>query len=150
MSLAASGFIGYEDTTCVPSLFKSVRGKVLELGPGPGNQLQRYDPDLVDFIYAVEPNEYYRDNLATKVKKLDLENKYKLLACGVEDRGLLKREGITEASMDTIHSIQVLCSVGNVEKVMQEVWRLLKPGGNFVFWEHVRSKDMITATTQGA
>jgi predicted methyltransferase len=42
-----------------------------------------------------------------------------------------------------------LCSVGDVKSVMREVWKLLKPGGSFVFWEHVKSKDSVTAVTQG-
>lgn len=145
----ASGFIAYENTTCVQSLVHSAQGKVLELGPGPGNQIQRYDPSLVDFIYAVDPNPHYVDNIATKLKKLDLQDKYKLLVCGIEDSDILATEGITEGSMDTVLSIQVLCSVGDVKIVVREVWKLLRPGGSFVFWEHVRNKDTATAVTQG-
>ena len=51
--------------------------------------------------------------------------------------------------MDTVLSIQVLCSVGDVKSVMREVWKLIRPGGSFVFWEHVRNKDTATAMAQG-
>lgn len=51
--------------------------------------------------------------------------------------------------MDTVLSIQVLCSVGDVNSVMREVWKLLRPGGSFVFWEHERNKDTATAMAQG-
>lgn len=146
----ADDFITYENTTCVPSLVHSAQGKVLELGPGPGNQIHRYNPSLVDFIYAVEPNPYYGDGIAAKLKKFDdLQDKYKLLVCGVEDSNVLKTEGVTEGSMDTVLSIQVLCSVRDVKSVMREVWKLLRPGGSFVFWEHERSKDTVTAMVQG-
>jgi ubiquinone/menaquinone biosynthesis C-methylase UbiE len=50
--------------------------------------------------------------------------------------------------MDTVLSIQVLCSVGDVKSVMREVWRLLKPGGTFVFWEHEKSRDGVTRLAQ--
>jgi len=50
--------------------------------------------------------------------------------------------------MDTVLSIQVLCSVGDVKSVMREVWKLLRPGGSFVFWEHERNKDTATAMAQ--
>lgn len=103
----------------------------------------------MDFIYAVDPNLQYRDEIAAKVRKAALEDKYKFLACGVEDSEILRNEGITEGSLDTVLSIQVLCSVGDVESVMKEVWKLLKPGGSFVFWEHVRNKDAVTAVAQG-
>jgi SAM-dependent methyltransferase len=102
----------------------------------------------VDFIYAVDPNPCYGDNIATKLKKLDLQDKYKLLVCGIEDSEILRKEGVSEGSMDTVLSIQVLCSVGDVKSVMKEVWKLLKPGGSFVFWEHVKNKDTTTALAQ--
>lgn len=51
--------------------------------------------------------------------------------------------------MDTVLSIQVLCSVSDVKSVMRAVWKLLKPGGRFVFWEHEKNKDTATAITQG-
>ncbi|KFY23727.1 hypothetical protein V491_02434 [Pseudogymnoascus sp. VKM F-3775] len=144
----SNGFIAFEDTTCVPSLVSSAKGKILELGPGPGNQIHRYDLSLVDFIYAVDPNPKYSDVIAAKVGKADLQGKYKFLACGIEDSDVLRREGITEGSLDTVLSIQVLCSVGDVESVMKEVWKLLKPGGSFVFWEHVTNEDAVTAIAQ--
>jgi ubiquinone/menaquinone biosynthesis C-methylase UbiE len=130
-------------------LVRSAHGKILELGPGPGNQIHRYDPSLVDFIYGVDPNPRYADAIAAKVKKLDLQDKYKFLACCVEDSEILRLEGITEASLDTVLSIQVLCAVGDAKSVMREVWKLLKPGGSFVFWEHERNKDTTTAVVQG-
>lgn len=51
--------------------------------------------------------------------------------------------------MDTVLSIQVLCAVGDVKSVMKAVWKLLKPGGYFIFWEHERNKDTGTALAQG-
>jgi len=146
--ITSDGFVAFEDTTCVPSLVRSAHGKVLELGPGPGNQIHRYDQSSVDFIYAVEPNPQYADAVAAKLKKLDLQDKYRFLACGVEDSDILIREGITEGSLDTVLSIQVLCSVGDVKSVMRQVWKLLKPGGSFVFWEHVSSKDTVMVMAQ--
>ena len=51
--------------------------------------------------------------------------------------------------MDTVLSIQVLCSVRDVKSVMREVWNLLRPGGRFVFWEHVSNNDTTMAMAQG-
>jgi len=103
----------------------------------------------VKFIYAIDPNPHYEDAIVAKVKKLDLQDKYKFLACGVEESDILRREGIAEGSMDTVLSIQVLCAVGDVKSVMREVWKLLKPGGSFIFWEHEKNKDTGTAIAQG-
>lgn len=83
-----------------------------------------------------------------KVEKAGLQDKYKFLACGVEDSEILRREGVTEGSLNTVLSIQVLCAVRDLDSVMKEVWKLLKPGGSFVFWEHVTNKDAVTAVAQ--
>ena len=145
----APGFIAYENTTTVPSLVRSAHGKILELGPGPGNQIHRYDASVVDFIYAVEPSVNYRDAITTKLKNTGLQDKYELLTCGVEDSDILRENGIVEDSLDTVISIQVLCAVRDAASVMRGIWKLLTPGGTFVFWEHTANKDAKTAMVQG-
>jgi SAM-dependent methyltransferase len=49
--------------------------------------------------------------------------------------------------MDCMVSIQVLCSVPNPPESVQQIWRLLKPGGTFIF-EHVASQDWLTRLVQ--
>ena len=133
----------------VPSLVSQAHGKILELGPGPGNQIQRFDFSQIEKIYAVDPNPNFAEGLAAKLKKCNVpEDKYKFIACGVEDSDVLRREGVTEGSLDTVLSIQVLCAVGDVKSVVREIWTLLKPGGKFVFWEHGRHKDGFISATQ--
>ncbi|KAF2653855.1 methyltransferase type 11 [Lophiostoma macrostomum CBS 122681] len=144
----SGGFIAYENTTVVQSLVSSSSGKILELGPGPGNQLQRFDQSLVTSIYGIEPNAHYASHLTSRVEKFGLQDKYKLLTCGIEDSDVLRSEGIEEGSIDTVLSIQVLCSVNDVRCVVREIHKLLKPGGRFVFWEHIRNRDGGTALTQ--
>ena len=39
--------------------------------------------------------------------------------------------------MDAVISTQVLCSVADPAKVLREIQRVLKPGGRFLFVEHV-------------
>lgn len=133
----------------MPSLIDGVRGKVLDLGPGPGNQMDRFTPSQIDYIYGIEPNANFGAQLAKKLSGHALEDKYKVLVCGIEDSDILRGEGITENSMDTILSIQVMCAVNDPRAVMKEIWKLLKPGGRFIFWEHGKNKDFITAATQG-
>ena len=146
---AASGFIAYEDTTIVPTLVKAAGGVVLELGPGPGNQIHRYDTSLVKQIYGVEPNLHFRDVIETKLQRHDLRDMYQLCACGIEDSDILRKEGITEESLDAVLCIQVLCAVKGPQNVMKEVWKLLKPGGKFIFWEHGWSRNRVTNVAQG-
>ncbi|OAQ99181.1 hypothetical protein LLEC1_01744 [Akanthomyces lecanii] len=144
----SEGFIEYESTTVVPSLVKQSKGKILELGPGPGNQIHRFDPQLVEFIHAIDPNPHFKDDIAKKLQNSKLQSRYKFLACAVEDSDTLRAEGVTEGSMDTILSIQVMCAVNDPRPIMKEIWKLLKPGGQFIFWEHGRSKDTVTSIAQ--
>jgi 2-polyprenyl-3-methyl-5-hydroxy-6-metoxy-1,4-benzoquinol methylase len=61
----------------------------------------------------------------------------------------LRDEGISEGSLDAVLCIQVLCAVKDPKNVMKEVWKLLKPGEKFIFWEHEKSRDWLTGTAQG-
>jgi 2-polyprenyl-3-methyl-5-hydroxy-6-metoxy-1,4-benzoquinol methylase len=81
--------------------------------------------------------------------KHGLQDRYKLITCGIEDSDILREEGITEGSLDTVLCIQVLCTVKDPKNVMKEVWKLLKPGGKFIFWEHGWSRNRLTNIAQG-
>lgn len=142
------GFVAFEDTTIVPSLMKAASGVVVELGPGSGNQLHRFDMSRVSRVYGIEPNAYYENDLNAKLEKHGIQDKYKLVVANLEDSDILRKEGITEGSLDSVLSIQVLCAVHDPKIVMKEVWKLLKPGGKFIFWEHGWSKSPITIAEQ--
>lgn len=44
---------------------------------------------------------------------------------------------LPSASVDAVLSTAVLCSVDNLTAVLTEIHRVLRPGGRFVFLEHV-------------
>jgi SAM-dependent methyltransferase len=83
------------------------------------------------------------------LEKHSLRDRYKLIISGVEDSDVLREEGITEGSLDAVLCIQVLCAVKDPKTVMKEVWKLLKPGGRFIFWEHGWSRNHLTTVAQG-
>lgn len=97
----------------------------------------------------MEPNPHYKDVINAKLEKHNLQDKYKLIVSGLEDSDVLRAEGVTEGSVDTVLCIQVLCAVKDPKIVMKEVWKLLKPGGKFIFWEHGWSRDRLTTVAQG-
>ena len=134
----------------VPSLVQAASGVVLELGPGSGNQLHRFNSAQIDRTYGIEPNGHYKDSINAKVEKNGLQGTYELIVAGIEDSDVLRAQGIIEGSMDTVLCIQVLCALQNPKIVMREVWKLLKPGGKFIFWEHGWSKDLLTTVAQGS
>jgi SAM-dependent methyltransferase len=122
---------------------------ILELGPGSGEQLYRYDLEKVTHIYGVEPCLALIPALKAKVKELGLQGKYTIVPHGVEDLEKLAEYGLEEGGVDTVLSIRVLCSVGNVEETVRMIYRMLKPGGKIVFFEHVRSKYWFPRLLEG-
>ncbi|KAL4914870.1 S-adenosyl-L-methionine-dependent methyltransferase [Aspergillus aurantiobrunneus] len=147
--ITSANFIAFEDTTVVPSLVQAASGVILDLGPGAGNQIHRFDSSRVEYIYGVEPNRSYQEAVNAKLASHSLlRDKYKLIVCGVEDSDVLREEGICEGSLDSVLCIQVLCAVEDPKSVMREVWKLLKPGGKFIFWEHGWSRNRWTTVAQ--
>lgn len=137
-----------ELSTVLPSLVAKASGTVLEIGPGSGNQLARYDRSKIDRIYGVEPNVDLHAALRATIKECGLSDVYTIVPCGVEDVVTLRKYGIEGASVDTVLSVQVLCGVPKPEKVVKELYRFLRPGGQMIVYEHVRSDDLVSSFVQ--
>lgn len=128
-------FIAFESTTPVPSLVASAHGVVLDLGPGAGTQLDRFDAARVAHIYGVEPNTAFAPAFNDRLRETPLgqDGKYTLVSCGVEDGETLARFGVVEGSVDCVVSMQVLVSCSLSLHVARERscvgWPLVMPGG---------------------
>ncbi|MEU4519212.1 class I SAM-dependent methyltransferase [Amycolatopsis sp. NPDC024027] len=55
---------------------------------------------------------------------------------------------MADASVDTIVSTLVLCTVPDVDRVLAELARVLRPGGRLLFCEHVRAEEPRLARRQ--
>ncbi len=121
---------------------------VLEVGPGIGSQLSRYDTSKITKVYGVEPNSDLHKSLREKVKACGLTDVYEIVPCSIEDVVELEKYGIALGSIDTVLSIQVLCSVPDPDKILRLFYALMKPGGQFVVFEHVKSKDVVSRIVQ--
>ncbi|GAB2234247.1 hypothetical protein Droror1_Dr00003491 [Drosera rotundifolia] len=120
-------------------LFSAVRGKaseILEIGIGTGPNLKYYAGNGGMRVFGVDPNrkmeKYAR--AAAEDAGLPQENFEFLHAVG-EDLPL------ANSSMDAVIGTLALCSVTDVKRTLGEVKRVLKPGGIYVFFEHVGAKD---------
>lgn len=134
--------------TEVPALVSQAYGIVLELGPGSGNQLPRYDLNKVSKIYGIEPNSEFHDTLMSTIKKAKLDDIYTIVPVGAEDTEQFCKYGLSPKSVDTILSVQVLCSVPDPQSTVRHLYSYLKPGGQMLVYEHVKSKDSVSAFVQ--
>ena len=123
------------------SLFGGLSGEVVEIGPGSGVNLA-YLPREVRWI-GVEPNPFFHPYLQKEADRLERPVQLKI--------GLAEDLGLKDGSVDAVIGTLVLCSVDRVEAVLEEVLRVLKPGGRFYFLEHVAApKGSWLGWLQGA
>jgi ubiquinone/menaquinone biosynthesis C-methylase UbiE len=121
-------------------LVAGLSGRVVEVGAGNGVGFAYY-PESVDAVIAVEPEPYLRAKAAEKAADAPV-------AIHVRD-GLADALPLEDASVDAAVVSQVLCTVPDVERAVVELRRVLRPGGELRFLEHVRSDDPRKARIQG-
>ncbi len=110
------------------ALLGNLQHKVLEIGPGAGASLAYY-PEDIHWI-GIEPNPFMHPYLEREAQQQGLAN--------IELRqGTAEDLPVEDESIDTVVSTHVLCSVTDLQASLQEIKRILKPGGSFVFIEHV-------------
>ena len=133
-------FAKEDEETAIPRLVSKASEVVVELGPGIGSQLPRYDTSKITKVYGVEPNVDLHKSLGEKVKASGLTNIYEIVPCGIEDIAKLEKHGILLGSADTVLSVQVLCSVPNPDETLRHLYAFMKPGSQLIVYEHVKSK----------
>ncbi len=106
-------------------------GDVLEIGAGTGSNLSFYSSGVR--ITAVEPNPHMARRLRRKARVLAKD------VTIVADVG--ERLPFADRSFDCVVSTLVLCMVDDLARVVEEARRVLKPGGEFLFYEHVASTN---------
>jgi ubiquinone/menaquinone biosynthesis C-methylase UbiE len=109
------------------ALFADLRGTVLEIGPGTGANFRYYPPDIR--WIGVEPNPYMHPYLRREAARQGL---------GIDLRlGTAEHLDVPDASVDAAVGTLVLCSIENPDAALREIARVLRPGGRFLYIEHV-------------
>ncbi|KAL3501434.1 hypothetical protein ACH5RR_035883 [Cinchona calisaya] len=120
-------------------LFANLSGKanrILELGIGTGPNLKYYANEPGVQVFGVDPN-----------MKMEKYARAAAEGAGLPQTNFTFKQAVAEAlplgdaSVDAIVGTLVLCSVKDVELTLQEIMRVLKPGGMYVFVEHVAAED---------
>lgn len=110
------------------ALLGGLRGEVLEVGPGGGVNFEFYAASAVRWI-GIEPNTFAHERLHAAAARRGIAAT--VIAAGAEAIPL------PDASVDAVVSTLVLCSVSAPAQALAEIRRVLRPGGRFVFVEHV-------------
>jgi SAM-dependent methyltransferase len=131
-------------------LLSRCKGVVLDIGPGSGEMLSRFNPGLITALYGAEPATDLHPGLVKNAEKTGFKNNFHALLCGAEPESLipaLHKAGIVEVSgkggsaedgvFDEICCTRVLCGVPHPQQTIKSLYSLLKPGGRMVICEHV-------------
>ncbi|KUM38250.1 class I SAM-dependent methyltransferase [Arthrobacter sp. EPSL27] len=120
-------------------LLESAHGAVVEIGAGYGATFPLY-PAAVTEVLALEPDPTLRELARAAAAKA-------AVPVTVED-GAAEALPVADASVDVVVSSLVLCSVADQRAVLKEVVRVLRPGGQLLFYEHVRSEHRFLGAAE--
>ena len=114
-------------------------GEILEIGVGTGLNLPHY-PSHVRKITTADPNPGMNKQLQRRIDETGLD----------VDKKVISSESLPfdDASFDCVVSTITLCSIPDVTQAMQEIFRVLRPGGQFHFLEHGICPDTKVAKWQ--
>jgi len=113
-------------------LLAAAEGTTVEIGAGTGLNLPWYPPDgkgRWQRLVLTEPDRHMHEQLAAKLAAAPHPELELVLAPG-------ERLPMQTASVDTVVSTLVLCSVADPAAVLAEACRVLRPGGRVLFVEH--------------
>lgn len=114
-------------------LLTEVSGRVLEVGAGTGLNVPYYTSNVTHLVLS-EPEPHMRSKLqahlaAVRPAEVELKD------------ATLDQLPMPDRSFDAVVSTLVLCSVRDVAQALEEIYRVLAPGGQLVFLEHVGAED---------
>ncbi|MHB8289782.1 MAG: class I SAM-dependent methyltransferase [Acidimicrobiales bacterium] len=132
----AAGMADHRD-----ELLAGLVGRGVEVGAGNGLNFSHY-PSSVTEVIAVEPEPYLRARAVSAARDADVPV---TVVDGTADALALRG-----ASLDFAVVSLVLCSVSSQHAALREIKRVLRPGGELRFYEHVRSESASLARWQCA
>lgn len=120
-------------------LLDGLTGTVVELGSGTGVNVEHY-PDTVDHVTFTEPDPGMRRQLEAKLDRARDAGTFGPASAEVRtDRA--EALSVPDGSADHVVATLVLCTVKDPAAALAEARRVLRPGGQLVYLEHVAAED---------
>jgi ubiquinone/menaquinone biosynthesis C-methylase UbiE len=120
-------------------LLASARGRTLDIGAGTGANIGLFGPEAGEVVFA-EPDPHMVKRLRRKLA--EATDTSEVVQAPAE------RLPFPDDSFDTAVFTLVLCTVPDQEASLAEAARVLRPGGQLLFLEHIRSHDPRLARWQ--
>ncbi|MGW6205644.1 class I SAM-dependent methyltransferase [Streptomyces sp. NPDC055089] len=139
MSVAAESAAGMAGVRA--ELLSGLSGRVIEIGAGNGLNFAHY-PAAVSEVVAIEPERTLRQLAVRSALRAGIPVD---VVPGTAEALPVKNE-----AFDGAVASLVLCTVRNVQQSLAEIRRVLRPGGELRFFEHVRADGRAMAATQRA
>lgn len=114
-------------------------GRVLEVGVGSGLNLPLYGAPVTEIV-GIEPHE--------TLNRMAARRKAEARAPVTLVRGSAEELPLEDASFDTAVMTWTLCSIPDGRKALDEIRRVLRPGGQLLYIEHGRAPDPGVARWQ--
>ncbi|MFG2007000.1 class I SAM-dependent methyltransferase [Spirillospora sp. NPDC048911] len=111
-------------------LLRGARGRALELGAGNGANFRHYPAGVTEVI-ALEPEPRLRARAVGAAVEAPVPVAVRA--------GVAEDLDLDDASFDVAVASLVLCSVRDPVRALAELRRVLRPGGELRFYEHVRA-----------
>lgn len=116
--------------------FAGISGRVLEIGVGPGTNFRCWTNNTaISEWVGVEPNTNFIDALPAEISRRNISFPTRTVWLKGEDLD------VEADSFDFVVGAHVLCSVDSTPDVLKQVARALKPGGKYLFFEHVAAEE---------
>jgi ubiquinone/menaquinone biosynthesis C-methylase UbiE len=125
-----SGLMEKEVAQHRDELLAGLSGRVIEIGAGNGASFRHYPP-TVDEVVAAEPEPYLRSRALEAARGAPVRV---VVSDATADPLPFEND-----SFDAAVASQVLCTVADQLRALGELLRVLKPGGELRFLEHVRT-----------
>jgi ubiquinone/menaquinone biosynthesis C-methylase UbiE len=122
-------------------LLDGLSGRVVEIGAGNGMNFHHY-PSTVDEVVAVEPERHLRELAVAAAADAPVP----VTIVDALAEALPAADGAFDAAVASL----TLCSIGDADQALAELHRVVRPGGELRFFEHVASPRVAARALQRA